>query len=507
MFKQIVSKLSLSPSATADLAFYSRRLKKESVTRTFSAIAAVLVVGLQFATILAPPAPSNAASANDIILGGIVSKSDLLNRYDGSAELRALFSKFGIARTDLSASTAATIKSSDTTLKSVGRIRHWADDEVITTRFGTYYGRVLHKWDTAASSSYRVFQGKRASDGGYFAVMFVCGNIIYRNIPAPAATPRPTPTPTPAPTPVKKTPTPTPTPVQKTTPTPTPVTTKLSVACVDLKGNVTAGEAPVAVDYTGQGSAVGQTVKDYMFNFGDNTSQTTTIPTTSHSYNTAGTFKATLLVRGSSGTVSSAIPACSFTVTVTSPPASFIKNKTAINTTQNIDATKQPARSSDVITYSLTTKNVGGTAENYSVVEHIEDIAEYADVTDTTGAVLSGGVLTWADVIIKPGQTLTKTFTVKVKDPIPTTPIGLSDRYSYDLRMDNVYGAQVQVSIQPPAAKQVELAATTLPATGAGTSTLIVLFIAGMSMFFYFRNRQLMKEVHILRNDYQGGVN
>jgi LPXTG-motif cell wall-anchored protein len=52
----------------------------------------------------------------------------------------------------------------------------------------------------------------------------------------------------------------------------------------------------------------------------------------------------------------------------------------------------------------------------------------------------------------------------------------------------------------------VEGASTSLPETGAGTSTLIVLFIAGLSLFFYFRNRQLVKEIRILRNDYQGGL-
>jgi hypothetical protein len=493
MFKQIVSKLSLSPSATADLVFYSRRLKKESVTRTFSAIAAVLVVGLQFATILAPPTTSNAASPNDIVYGGFVSKSDLLNRYDASAELKALYTRFGISRADISASTIATVQSSDTTLKSIGRVRHWADDEVITTALGTYYGRVLHKWDTGASSSYQVLQGKRTSDGGYFAIMLRCGNIIYRNLPTPKPTPAPTPRPTPLPTPL-------PTPVK-----PTPVPTKTSVTCVELNGNVTAGEAPLAVDYTGSGTAIGQTVKDYIFNFGDNTTQTTSIPTTSHSYNTTGKFTATLLVRGSSGTLSPVVPACSFTVTVTSPPASFSKNKTALNVTQNLDATKQPAHAGDVIAYTLTTKNIGGTAESYSVIEHIEDIAEYADVVDAAGADVAENVMTWPGEVIQPGQTLTKTFTVKVKDPIPTTPIGLSDRYSYDLRMDNVYGVQVQVSIQPPAAKLVEGASATLPETGAGTSTLIVLFIACLSLFFYFRNRQLMNEIRILRNEYQGG--
>src|SRR4051812_20956388 len=101
MFKRIVSQLSLSPSAASQLTFYSRRLVHEEGARKLSAIGAILVFMLQFAVILAPPTPSNAASSNDIILGGIVSKNDLLNRYDSSAELKALYDRFDISRADI----------------------------------------------------------------------------------------------------------------------------------------------------------------------------------------------------------------------------------------------------------------------------------------------------------------------------------------------------------------------------------------------------------------------
>jgi hypothetical protein len=108
--------------------------------------------------------------------------------------------------------------------------------------------------------------------------------------------------------------------------------------------------------------------------------------------------------------------------------------------------------------------------------------------------------------VLGSGATMTRSFTVKVKNPVPPTPIGLSDKSSYDLRMDNIYGNAIQVAIAPPVAKQVEAAATSLPATGAPVATLIVLTVSGLTLFFYFRNRQLLKEVKLLRNEYQGGL-
>lgn len=543
MFQRIVSQLSLSPQAVSELAFYARRLKAERVTRTFSVIAAGLIVMLQFATIILPPDPANANSPNDIMYGGFVSKDDLLNRYDASSELRALFNYFGIARADIKASKSTTVNSKDHSLKSIGRIQHTADDAVINVNSSagkhTYYGRPLHIWDTGANitrgSTYKVLEGVRSRDGGYFAVMYACGNIIYKTFPpkptptpTPKVTPKPTPKPTATPTPKPSvtprptatpaptaTPKPTATPTPKPTATPTPkptVTPKptptpnLSVTCVKLTGNIATGPSPLTVNFTGQASAAGQTVSQYSFNFGDGKSVNTSSASTTHTYVTPGNYTATLSVTGSAGTVSAGVPACSFNVSVTPAPAAFVKGKSAQNLTLGQDATLTPARPGDQIRYSLTTKNTGGVAEDYVVVEHLHDVLEYATVSDTGGATLQDGVLTWPSTKLAPGGQVLKTFVVIIKDPIPATPVGRSDRFSYDLRLDNVYGAQVSVAVTPPLAKQVEGASTNLPDTGAALSTFIILTISFLALYFYLRNRQLATEVHILRGSYQGGM-
>ncbi len=499
MFKQIVSKLSLSPSAVSELAFYARRLKQEKITRTFSAIAAALVIGLQFLTITAPPTASNAASPSDLIHGGIVSKDDLLNHYDAPGDLKAIYNYFGISRADL-ASTATkevTINTRDKSLQSLSRVAHSASDGTMIISGVTYYYRPMYKADTGANiaggSDYKVLQGYSTATHSYFAVMFVCGNIVFKTIPKPPATPTPTPKPTPK-------------------PTPPPVTDKL--ACTGLDATPDRGIAPLKVAFSGTGSVTGQTITSYIFDFGDNNGATLATGVTSHTYAAAGVYTATLRVKGSKGTTTAITPICTATLTVTPPPAAFTKSKTALNLTQNIDATTGPAHAGDSIRYSLVTKNIGGVTAPYAVVEHVSDILEYADITDATGATLSDGILTWPAVAIAAGKSLVTTFTITVgkvdasgQRIIPATPVGVSDKYSFDLRMDNVYGdSTVQVSITPPPAKQIETISKQMPDTGAASSTIIVLLFTGLALFFFFRNRQLLTEIKVLRNEYHGGV-
>ena len=298
-----------------------------------------------------------------------------------------------------------------------------------------------------------------------------------------------------------------PTPKPTATPKPTPTPTAPTLACVSLTGNITSGQTPLTVNYTGVGSATKQTVAKYNFDFGDHTSSTGSTAKASHNYTTSGTFTATLTVTGSLGTTTAVTSPCSYTVTVTPVPAAFTKHKSALNLTQNIDATTKDAKPGDRIQYTLTTTNIGGTSDTYTVVENLADILEYANVTDSGGGLLSSdNVMTWNPAVIAPGKTLTKTFVVTVKDPIPDTPAGLSDPFSYDLRMDNVYGNAIQIHIAPPLPKQVETAAAQLPDTGAGTATTIILIFSALAMFFYFRNRQLAREIRLLRHDYHGGA-
>lgn len=161
----------------------------------------------------------------------------------------------------------------------------------------------------------------------------------------------------------------------------------------------------------------------------------------------------------------------------------------------------------DQIEYTLTTSNTGnGDYNGYLITEDIGDILEYADVTDLGGASLKDGVLTWPGQDIPAGGIVVKKFSIKVKDPVPSTAKSTSDPLSFDLRMDNTYGQTVQIPVAPPVPKQIETKAGELPQTGAATSLVITCLFVALCVYFFLRNRQLTTEVQLLRAEYNPGV-
>ncbi|MEO7617817.1 MAG: PKD domain-containing protein [Candidatus Saccharibacteria bacterium] len=603
MFKQIVSSLSMSPQAASQLTFYARRLKQESVTRFFSAFAAVLLVLLQVVTVVSPASASNSSNVNDLIPGGYSKKADLLATYDspGSATLRIIYTRFGVTRADIASSntvmTRINSRDQGNTLKSVGHTPYGFAGEVKvalpTSPVSYVYARNLSAFDTgsnvASGSYYDALVGKRASDGGYFAILVVCGNIVVKTIPpgpdyacakltpvpvqgqAPlavkltatatvsggaqiatyifdfgdgtpklvvptnklswgpvvhtytaakiykatvgvtsnisttvktattcaatiTATTKPTTTPTPTITPAQ---------CKPGVPVGSPLCESPTLACVSLTGTPASGTAPLQVAFTSVGSATNQTITDYQYDFGDGTTANSSSTKATHSYKTSGPYTATLTVKGSNGGTATA-PACQFSINVADIPPVFENSKTALNMTQNTDATKSTAKGGDIIKYSLITKNSGGAAGDYITTDDLADILEYSTITDNGGGTVAGTSITWPSDTINAGQTITHTFTMTVKNPVPLTATGISNPRSFDLNMDNVFGNPVRVPVEAPPSKQIETASATMPQTGPGTSIMIMLFIGGMIFFFYLRNRQLVAEIKILRNEYHG---
>ncbi|GAC1371413.1 MAG: hypothetical protein NVSMB39_5140 [Candidatus Saccharimonadales bacterium] len=491
MFKKMVSQLSLSPSAVTQLTFYGRRLAHERVARGLTAVAAVGLIMLQLAIVLFPPSVINAASPGDLIYGGLISKADLLNRYDESPELIAVFSALNISRADLDQTSSARVNGSDRTLKQLGRTAHSSDDFELRLSDKSYFMAPLYVWDTA-SQNYPVLEGTRAADGSYFAVLISSGNILSRTYPpTPAATPAPAPSPAASP---KLTTSPKP---GKATPKSDPA----ALICASISAAPSAGTAPLITSIFSPTAAA---VTSYLFDFGDGTAaKASASPSLSHTYASAGIFGATVQLKNITGATTAT---CKTAVTVTATAASYIKSKTAVNLTQNIAADTRPASGGDVIKYHLTTKNVGGTAGQYVVIEHLQDVLEYADITDLGGGRFNDGVLTWPATFVAPGASISSEFTVRIKNPIPDTPIGLSDKFSYDLRLDNVYGNTVRINIAPSIPKQIEIAAASLPGASAPVATTIVLLISLLTLYFYYRNRQLQTEVKLLRVEYEGGL-
>ncbi|MFH1749303.1 MAG: hypothetical protein ABH837_00160 [bacterium] len=125
--------------------------------------------------------------------------------------------------------------------------------------------------------------------------------------------------------------------------------------------------------------------------------------------------------------------------------AEIQKSKTAFNQNQNQDATKVVAKAGDIINYNLWTKNNGkAVAKNFVVNDDITDILEYADITNMYGGVMNGKTITYPAEDILAGKTINKTFTTKVKSPIPSNP---QTGKSFDFKMENIYGNSIIVNI------------------------------------------------------------
>ncbi|QQS23304.1 DUF11 domain-containing protein [bacterium] len=142
---------------------------------------------------------------------------------------------------------------------------------------------------------------------------------------------------------------------------------------------------------------------------------------------------------GSGDDVKSADDKACVTVTVTPGTPNIVQAKTAFNNTKNADAVSVKAERGNTITFTLKTTN-SGTADsvNYIITDDLSGVLPLADLVDLGGATLEGNILTFPAVTIKPGETITKTFQVKVKS-------SLAANLSFQIK--NTYGNTVVIDI------------------------------------------------------------
>jgi len=185
-------------------------------------------------------------------------------------------------------------------------------------------------------------------------------------------------------------------------------------------------------------------------------------------------------------------------------------HKTAANLTQGLsDANNTTANPGDSILYTLYADNTGkGDVRNYVFTEDLSDVMDYADPVDLHGGTIDNSdQVTWPSQTIAAGQTATEQITVKVKDPIPTTPQDPGDPGHFDGIMTNVYGNTININVPPTPITTVETASTTLPNTGPGAGIFIAAAIVIISAYFYSRARLLSKESAMAVQENSGGLN
>lgn len=198
---------------------------------------------------------------------------------------------------------------------------------------------------------------------------------------------------------------------------------------------------------------------------------------------------------------------CAAAQTNTDKTACLEFHKTAKNVTQNLaSANGTTAHGGDVIEYSLSVKNKSQTTIKYVVTDAFSDVLDYADITDLHGAKLDVNKnVVWPAYDIAAGQTLARTVTIKIKDPIPATPVSSSDPGHYDLTMTNIYNDTINIKLPPAVSKQIETAARVLPNTGPGTSLIIGFIMTSAVAYFFARSKLFAMELDVVREDFSNG--
>lgn len=265
----------------------------------------------------------------------------------------------------------------------------------------------------------------------------------------------------------------------------------------------------------------GATIKSYTYDFGDKKTEkkdsTTTTHTIQHEYAKEGVYTASVVVDTSLGQVSEGCKIQVIVKPADGKPLISIK-KSAKNITQNLsDATTKKAAAGDVIEYTLSTTNYGDGDDKDKLLQS-EDLADVLQYAQLDGNTLMGGifddktnVLSWNQkVTIKAGQTVSKTFRVTIKNPIPEVNTPNSNPGSYDFVLSNTYGNTINIELPKSIVKITEtVTTTTLPNTGPGESLAAGFVLTLIVGYFFARSRLLNQELEIVKAEYAtsgGGI-
>lgn len=442
MFRKIVSQLSFSPALVGQLSFYAKRLRKEQLTRRMGLIFVALALVVQSLVVFQAPEPANAASSNDFIVGGLgygsnVSLGKFLGPYDrNERHLKDVFNYFGITREEITQTHFGSFKVGTT--KSYG-YENRAGSATIPITDGnfkhvtTIYGRPLSSWGNHPNTDFWGFIGY-SKKIGWFAITQACGNLVTNVYPTP---PQP----------------------------PAPAQLSYSKSGVNTtQGNVdatkTTAKANDKITYTVQarntgGTAATTTLTDDLSgvlkyarlidNGGGSLNAATGIlswPNTPLAPGATVVKKYTVQVNSS---LINTVADCSIInkfmnqsvttrVDCKTPPANIVSSKKAINTSQrNVDATKTTAVAKDTIRYTVKASNTGGTAASVDLKDDLSQVLTYAKLTSNGGGTFDSKTqtLSWGKVTLKPGESVTKTYTIQINESLISTSTNCTIRNDF----------------------------------------------------------------------------
>jgi len=293
--------------------------------------------------------------------------------------------------------------------------------------------------------------------------------------------------------------------------------------CVSLTAQPTTGNAPLNVDMTATSSVLNTKIKQYDFDFGDGNKLT--VPsdklTTSvkHTYASGGKKTATVTVVPIESMDSKGGAMCKIDINVEQQNFKKTVSNATLLTSDNkpTDANNQAAKAGDKLTYQIGILNQGSTAvKDFVFEDDITYMLEYADLVDAGGAQLvkTGPLskLVWPAMTIAVANPnnptyIVKTFTIQVKSPLPTNAKSSTDASSYNCSIKNEFRGSIVItplSVNPAKKLECTFIPPELPQTGPGIAIAFIALFAASSLFLFFRNRLLKRELQLVETLNEG---
>ncbi|MFZ3009757.1 MAG: LPXTG cell wall anchor domain-containing protein, partial [Candidatus Microsaccharimonas sp.] len=150
----------------------------------------------------------------------------------------------------------------------------------------------------------------------------------------------------------------------------------------------------------------------------------------------------------------------------------------------------------------------GGTAKVTQLEDHLGDVLEYSTLIDKGGGTFdeTKRLLSWPDVNLQPKEKQSRTFAVQLLATTPSTPVGQSDPSSYNCLMENVFGNDYTIPVTCAPPKVIEKVTTELPKTGPTENMIFAGVVLAVVTYFFFRSKQMNKEVRLIRRDLNAGT-
>lgn len=496
MFEKLVSLLPYNPSLAHQLSFYGKRMREEASIRRVGLLFVVLAFLVQFFAVISPPQPTTASSTTDLINGGITTKAEAVNACKSNLkEYKTILANYGITCADVAAGTKMELKSTayNNTLYTMG----WNADSPTNPYTGkptndtpvnlvginhTFHWHLLSNTDKTAYRYRTALQIKSSVTGKTYYILYDCGNLVSIGIP----------------------------------PTIKPCAYNSSILSTDAQcfkpcqydtkipaGDAKCHPAPCPLNSSIYITDARCKACPYDSTILKSDAKCVQCPNPRYPTITASNPKCKKVCPYNSSYDIDDVNCkpCTASVSTNDALACAVLSKTASDPTQNWpDANGKTAQPGDTIVYTLNAKNDGkATIKAFIMQENLSDVLDYATVVDLHGGTINTltGEVTWAATDIKAGATLSNQITVKVKDPIPSTPVSTSDPSHFDLVMVNVYGNSITINVPAPPVKVIENTTTTLVNTGPGTSLMIAGSIVVLAGYFYSRARLLARESSI----------